>query len=312
MAIGDSASANVGDRIVVFGFPATAEFNSRNPLESTFTQGIISASKYSEGKDFSILQTDAKISEGSSGGPLLDNKGNAIGIITFQTGAGNRDAGDNFAFALPTQLITAVLDKNRITNQPGSYYQHFQQGLFLYHSGMCQEALKEFAAAAANSAFGADRVTKPYVEKCGQMISSGKSMDTAWQRNLSKLKTVNGFSWFVILGRLLLVAIGMWCITLLVKQMKQDEQEITAISESLAEEKRLAMSLLDELHKRGVILPLPDEEIHAQHRIELDIPHPHLQEFVQEARSVGLKDEQIEEELKKVSWDPGEIAAALK
>jgi len=83
--LGDSTSLTTGNKIFVFGFPGTADLNSKNLLESTFTQGTISAIKDSDNKDFKIFQTDAKVSEGSSGGPLINEKAQVVGLVTYQT-----------------------------------------------------------------------------------------------------------------------------------------------------------------------------------------------------------------------------------
>ena len=100
LRLGSSNGLASGNNIFVFGFPATAEFNRKNLLEATFTQGVVSAIKDSSGKDFRVFQTDAKVSQGSSGGPLFNGQGEVLGLVTFQTDFQRQSAGDNFAFAL--------------------------------------------------------------------------------------------------------------------------------------------------------------------------------------------------------------------
>ncbi|MFZ2299648.1 MAG: serine protease, partial [Candidatus Moraniibacteriota bacterium] len=101
LSLGDGDGLAVGKKAFIMGFPATAELNQNSSLEVTFTQGVVSAIKQSANRDFRIFQTDAKVSEGSSGGPLLDERGDVVGIVTFQTDELSRVQGDNFAFALP-------------------------------------------------------------------------------------------------------------------------------------------------------------------------------------------------------------------
>ncbi|MFW5795204.1 MAG: trypsin-like peptidase domain-containing protein [Bacillota bacterium] len=77
-------------------------------LEGTFSDGIISGIRQFE--EGSLLQITAPISLGSSGGPILDIEGNAIGlaVATYQDG-------QNLNFAVPVEYLGELL-KNKNTN----------------------------------------------------------------------------------------------------------------------------------------------------------------------------------------------------
>jgi serine protease Do len=102
--IGNSDAVEVGDWAVAIGSPFG--------LEATVTAGIISA----KGRDVSgnqfqhFLQTDAAINPGNSGGPLLNIKGEVIGINTAI--ATNTNGYQGVGFALP--INTAVQVYNQI------------------------------------------------------------------------------------------------------------------------------------------------------------------------------------------------------
>jgi hypothetical protein len=68
-----------------------------------------------EKDNFTVLQTDAPISHGSSGGGLFDQDGNLIGITTS-----GDPGGENLGFAIPTELILKVIEpkNNSSQNQP--------------------------------------------------------------------------------------------------------------------------------------------------------------------------------------------------
>ncbi|MDR3491381.1 MAG: trypsin-like peptidase domain-containing protein [Gammaproteobacteria bacterium] len=94
----------IGEEVFTIGSP--------KGYERTISRGIISNKiKYNM---TSILQTDAAISPGSSGGGLFDTKSHLIGITFLK----NEGAGvEGIGFALPTELIAAVvnkLDSNKI------------------------------------------------------------------------------------------------------------------------------------------------------------------------------------------------------
>ena len=95
LPVGDLSKVREGDEVIALGHPLGFNF--------TVTRGIISArSREVDGKVF--LQTDAAISPGNSGGPLLDQNGCVIGINTFLVRGGNA-----LSFAIPIdRALTAA------------------------------------------------------------------------------------------------------------------------------------------------------------------------------------------------------------
>jgi serine protease Do len=96
--LGNSDALRIGEWVVAIGNPLG--------LEHTVTQGIISAKgRQLNGPGLeSFLQTDAAINRGNSGGPLLNLRGEVIGINTAI-----RPDGQNIGFAVPVDMITRVL-----------------------------------------------------------------------------------------------------------------------------------------------------------------------------------------------------------
>lgn len=75
LRLGDSSSIKVGSKVIALGSPAGLSF--------TVTEGIISAlRKFPNGLLY--LQTDVPINPGNSGGPLVDQKGEIVGINNFK------------------------------------------------------------------------------------------------------------------------------------------------------------------------------------------------------------------------------------
>lgn len=104
LTLGDSRSLRVGMRVFAIGNPFG--------LERTLTTGIISSLdrtlKIREGWSIrSIIQTDAAINPGSSGGPLLDAHGRLIGINTAIATTTGQSAG--VGFAIPVSLVRRVI-----------------------------------------------------------------------------------------------------------------------------------------------------------------------------------------------------------
>ncbi|WP_010586344.1 S1C family serine protease [Schlesneria paludicola] len=104
IALGDSRGLRVGMRVFALGNPFG--------LERTLTTGIISSLNRSlqihgHWKIKSIIQIDAAINPGSSGGPLLDSHGWLIGINTAIATTSGQSAG--VGFAIPASLISRVV-----------------------------------------------------------------------------------------------------------------------------------------------------------------------------------------------------------
>ncbi len=95
--LGESDSLRIGEWVVAIGNPFG--------LEHTVTQGIISAKgrKLDTGVS-SFLQTDAAINRGNSGGPLLNLRGEVVGINTAIN-----PAGQNIGFAVPISQVSRIL-----------------------------------------------------------------------------------------------------------------------------------------------------------------------------------------------------------
>ena len=100
------ASVAVGDTVLAFGAPLG--------LEGTVTSGIVSAldRKVDTGEESltGLLQTDAAINEGNSGGALVDTSGQVIGINVAIATAGDGSTGSvGVGFAIPSGTVTQVV-----------------------------------------------------------------------------------------------------------------------------------------------------------------------------------------------------------
>lgn len=96
ISLGKYDAMKDGDEVIAIGHPFG--------LNYTATQGVISkVDRVRQGLHF--IQIDAAINPGNSGGPLVNNKGEVIGVNTFII-----KGGDNLGFALPVSYLKAALD----------------------------------------------------------------------------------------------------------------------------------------------------------------------------------------------------------
>lgn len=106
-----------GQKVFAMGHP--------KGLDSTFTSGVISSwrtFKTRQGRDYEVIQTDATINAGNSGGPLVDDYAKLIGINTFTLYRDQQAQGLNFAVSMGEisrsiqagELVTFPLQPSRI------------------------------------------------------------------------------------------------------------------------------------------------------------------------------------------------------
>ena len=108
VAIGDSDQAVVGEQVIAIGNPL-------GELTFSLTSGYISAldrAINTDGTPINMLQTDAAINSGNSGGPLFDMNGNVIGITTAKY-SGSTSSGtsiEGIGFAIPINDAMAIVN----------------------------------------------------------------------------------------------------------------------------------------------------------------------------------------------------------
>ena len=109
--LGDSDECWVGDTVYAIGNPLGVE------LRGTLTQGIISAIDRRvtmDGKAMTMLQTTAALNNGNSGGPLINEYGQVIGINTMKMSNSIADAEaatvEGLGFAVPTGRAVTVIN----------------------------------------------------------------------------------------------------------------------------------------------------------------------------------------------------------
>lgn len=117
--LGSSSDVAVGDDVVAIGNALALRGGP------TVTRGIISALGRSldtaGGTMTGLIQTDASISSGNSGGPLVDAAGRVIGINTAVAGSGRGSSAENIGFAIAIDQALPVVDRLRGNSSAASF-----------------------------------------------------------------------------------------------------------------------------------------------------------------------------------------------
>ena len=142
---GDSTTLRVGDTVAAIGDPLGVKFRG------SFTDGIISAINRDvtvNGRTMSLIQTNAALNSGNSGGPLINCYGQVIGINTMKIGAFTDSAGvEGLGFAIPSATVKEIVDQlitqGYVSGRPtlgisgetlSTFYQHYYRlpaGLYI-------------------------------------------------------------------------------------------------------------------------------------------------------------------------------------
>jgi 2-alkenal reductase len=104
--LGDSDALQPGETAIAIGSPLG---NFRN----TVTVGVVSATNRSVGSMEGLIQTDAAINHGNSGGPLLNGRGEVIGINTLVVRGGSMtgDQAEGLGFSVPSNIVKQVSEQ---------------------------------------------------------------------------------------------------------------------------------------------------------------------------------------------------------
>lgn len=98
VTLGNSNSVQVGEPVLTLGSPLG--------LQGSVTTGVVSSMRDDPfGGGFKMIQTDASVNPGNSGGPLVNQKGEVIGIIRYKIGGT-----ENLNFAIPVNYLRGLVD----------------------------------------------------------------------------------------------------------------------------------------------------------------------------------------------------------
>lgn len=142
---GDSDGVRVGDSVVAIGDPLGVE------LRGTMTDGIVSAISRDvqvDGRVMNLIQTNAALNSGNSGGPLINRFGQVIGINTMKIGTFADSSGvEGLGFAIPSavveDIVGQIISQGYVSGRPwlgisgeslSLFYQHYYRlpaGLYI-------------------------------------------------------------------------------------------------------------------------------------------------------------------------------------
>lgn len=146
--VGDDKSLRVGENVYVLGYPGVATFHpllsEETMAEATLTRGLISAKKNMKG-GWEVLQTDAAVTHGNSGGPVMNDKGEVIGLATF--GSADQQRGQEVQglnFIVPSTIVKEFINKANIKPDMSDISLAYEDAMDYFDKSRFKKALEKF------------------------------------------------------------------------------------------------------------------------------------------------------------------------
>jgi len=149
LKLADSEKVQLQDHVTVLGYPGAADtFNSgllssKSGLEATINDGKISAKKQAS-SGAPILQTSTPATHGNSGGPVLNDANEVIGLLTFRGDTVNGQEVSGFSFIVPSNTVMEYVKSAGATNEPSPTDTLFREGLGYYWDQYYSSAIPKF------------------------------------------------------------------------------------------------------------------------------------------------------------------------
>ncbi len=149
LKLADSEKVQLQDHVTVIGYPGAADtFNSgllssKSAFEATINDGKISAKKQAT-SGAPILQTSTPATHGNSGGPVLNDANEVIGLLTFRGDTVNGQEVSGFSFVVPSNTVMEYVKSAGATNIEGPTDLLFREGLKYYWDQYYSSAIPKF------------------------------------------------------------------------------------------------------------------------------------------------------------------------
>ena len=183
LKIADEQLPEVGEQLFVFGYPGPATNNDfvsvESAIEPTLTTGIVSAIKKSV-EGWPVIQMDASINHGSSGGPVCNEKGEVIGLTTFGSTVNTGGLAAGLNFAIPVTILNEYLDTANIIPQMGQAAQSYTEAIDLFDREYYHKALKKFRVVKRLNKYYPG--LESYMSRCEKNILTGRDKEAVFFR----------------------------------------------------------------------------------------------------------------------------------
>ncbi len=149
LKLADSDKVQLQDHVTVVGYPGAADtFNTgtlsaKSAFEATINDGKISAKKQAS-SGAPILQTSTAATHGNSGGPVINDANEVVGLLTFRGDTVNGQEVSGFSFVVPSNTVMEYVKSAGATNNEGPTDTVYREGLDNYWNQYYSAAIPKF------------------------------------------------------------------------------------------------------------------------------------------------------------------------
>lgn len=215
LKLGSIDDLKEGDPVLVIGFPGAVSGSSNGTVlidyassstKATVTRGIVSSIK-KDNQGNNLIQTDASIGHGNSGGPAFNDQGEVIGIATY--GIMDDVGSFNFLRDIDDLKSLAVDESENLQEDASETYQNWETALEFYWQNRFSKSL-EFLTKVEES-YPVHPTVNDLEKEAEEFIAEGKDVDLIFGMKKSL---------FYSLGGVLSLSILIWVVSLLLKKNK--------------------------------------------------------------------------------------------
>ena len=195
--LGNSDDIQNQDNIWVIGYPAAADSDILSPdssLVSSMNAGQISATSKKTEQGSPVIQLNAAATHGNSGGPVINEKGQIIGLLTFRGDTVNGQEVQGFNFAVPVNTVKEFVNQAGVRNTKSETDKLYQEGLELYWGGYYKHALEKFEA--VQRIYPNHSEIKQYIANAEKKVDSSK---TLWSDYATIFYIIDGIAGLLVL-----------------------------------------------------------------------------------------------------------------
>lgn len=179
--IAENADLHEGDRVVAVGHPFGLKYSA--------TQGIVSSLTQNE-NDIEYIQHDAALNPGNSGGPLINENGDVLGVNTFIIMNGN-----NIGFALPARYLLQTIKEYKAGNNARGVRCNaclnviFEQENQSYkYCPSCGKKITMISSIDDYEPYGITKSIEEMLSECGYNISLSRRGPDNWEVSKGSVK----------------------------------------------------------------------------------------------------------------------------
>lgn len=172
--LGDSEKVQLQNNIWLFGYPAAADsqlLSKESILVVSITDGKVSAVDKKSAQGAPVLQINAAATHGNSGGPVINEDGKIVGLLTFRS-ENNPKETQGFNFVVPVNTVTEFVNQAGAKNEEGDTNKLYKEGLQLYWGEYYKDALVRFEAVQRLNSNHSE--IKKLISDCQQKSSKSK------------------------------------------------------------------------------------------------------------------------------------------